>query len=131
MVLLSNKVIDADLHPLLQMFGQKNLTFFPVIGSVCLHCLVGFAETHGVQCLSWLLLKRKTSLFSHSPRTSVGEDVGDTDDDAVGNTVGDLDLHFVLQIVGQRNFAIFPVTGSFFLHRLIGFAKIHPSQSLS
>jgi hypothetical protein len=129
--LLSNEVIDADLQLLLQMFGQKNLTFFPVIGSVCLHRLIGCAESHLAQSLSCSLLKRKVSLFSHSPRTSVGEIVGDADDNAVGNTVGDLDLHLVLQIVGQKNSAIFPVIGSIFLHRLIGFAEIHLAQFLS
>jgi len=76
---------DSDLHLVLQMFGQKNLTFSPLTGSFLLHLLFGLVETHVEQSLSGSLLKRKVSLSSHSPRSSVGEDVGNAD--AVGDSV--------------------------------------------
>jgi hypothetical protein len=76
---------DTDLHLVLQMFGQKKLTFSPLTGSLLLHLLFGLVETHVEQSLSGSLLKRKVSLSSHSPRSSVGEDVGNAD--AVGDSL--------------------------------------------
>jgi len=87
----------VNLHLVLQIEGQKNLTFFPVTGSLCLHRLLGFVETHVEQSLPCSLLKRNVSLSSHSPRSSVGKDVGDTEGAVgflvgvvVGNTVADI-----------------------------------------
>ena len=72
MVLCSGKLVGSGLHLDLQMLGQKNLTCFPVAGSICLHRLIGFANTHVAHCLSCSLLKRKGVLSSHSPLSSVG-----------------------------------------------------------
>jgi hypothetical protein len=120
-----------NLHLRLQMLGQKYLTFFPVAESFFLHRLIGFNETHVAQFLSSSLLKRKVLLSSHSPGLSDGEVVGVVEGEAEGDTMGDLDLHLVLQMLGQKYLAIFPVTGSFRLHLLIGFMETHVAQSLS
>jgi hypothetical protein len=122
---------DLDLHLGLQIVGQKYLTFFPVAESFFLHRLIGFTETHVLQFLTSLLLKRKVLLSSHSPRSSDGEVVGDAKGEADGDTIANLDLHLVLQMLGQKYLAIFPVTGSFRLHLLIGFIETHVAQSLS
>jgi hypothetical protein len=55
------------LHFCLHSAGQKNLTFFPVIGSFSLHRWTGFFETHAQPFFS-LFLKRKISQFSHFSR---------------------------------------------------------------
>jgi hypothetical protein len=121
----------GGLHLVLHVFGQKYLTFFPVTGSFRLHRLVGFARTHVAQFFACLLLKRKVLLSPHSPRSSDGEVIGIVDGEADCDTMGNLDLHLVLQIVGQKYLTIFPVTGSFRLHLLIGFTETHVAQSLS
>jgi hypothetical protein len=108
---------DSDLHLVLQMLGQKSLTFFPVTGSFFLHRFLALAETHLAQFFLFALLKRKVLLSSHSPRSSIS-----------GDAVGDLDLHWVLQIVGQKKLTYVPVIRSFFLHRLVGFSKTHSAQ---
>jgi hypothetical protein len=79
-------LIELDLHLVLQMLGQKNLTFFPVIGSFFAHRLIGFAKTHVAHCLTCVLLKRKVLLSSHSSLLSVGVDIDDAEGNAVGNT---------------------------------------------
>jgi hypothetical protein len=114
----SGIVTDIVLHLVLQKDGQNNFVFVPVTGSFFLHRLCGFAETQVVQSFSSSLLKRKSSLSLHSPSY-----VGDKD--------GDTDLHVLLQIRGQKNLTFFPVTGSFFLHCLFGFAETHVAQSFS
>jgi hypothetical protein len=121
----------GGLHLVLHVFGQKYLTFFPVTGSFRLHRLVGFARTHVAQFFACLLLKRKVLLSPHSPRSSDGEVIGIVDGEADCDTMGNLGLHLVLQIVGQKYLTIFPVTGSFRLHLLIGFTETHVAQSLS
>ena len=122
MLLLST--LGVDLHLVLHIFGQKNLTFFPVTGSFFLHRCFGCAETHPLHSLFCSLLNRKVTLSSHSPRSLVvGADVGDA--------LGDLVLHLVLHIFGQKNLTSFPVTGSILMHRLAGFFETHVSQFLS
>jgi hypothetical protein len=128
---VGNAAGDLDLHLVLQILGQKYLTIFPVTGSFFAHRLIGFAITHVAHCLTCVLLKRKVLLSSHSPLLSVGEVVGNAEGNAVINAAGDLDLHLVLQIVGQKYLTIFPVTGSFFAHRLIGFVKTHVAHCLA
>jgi hypothetical protein len=122
------------LHLRLQMLGQKNLTFFPVVESYFLHRFSGFSETHVSQFLIcfllkrkvFFLMKRKVLLSSHSPRSSSDcKVVGN------GNTVGGLYLHLVLQMLGQKYLTNFHVTGSFRLHLLIGFVETHVLQSFS
>ena len=122
MLLLST--LGVDLHLVLHIFGQKNLTFFPETGSFFLHRCFGCAETHPLHSLFCSLLNRKVTLSSHSPRSLVvGADVGDA--------LGDLVLHLVLHIFGQKNLTSFPVTGSILMHRLAGFFETHVSQFLS
>jgi hypothetical protein len=113
----------ADLHLVLHIFGQKNLTFFPVTGSFFLHRCLGFAETHLLHSLFSSLLNRKVTLSSHSPRSLVvGADVGDV--------LGDLDVHLVSQIFGQKYLTLFPVAGSFLMQRLAGLSETHVPQCL-
>ena len=55
---------------------------------------------------------------------SVGESVGDSVDD-----VGALVLHSLLHARGQKNATCLSLSGSSFLHRLLGFSAAHLSQS--
>jgi hypothetical protein len=73
-------------HFVLQIVGQKNSTFFFVIGSCDLHRWAGFAEAHVAQSLFGSLLKRKVQQSSHSFRSS-HEVVGDAMGDVVGVSV--------------------------------------------
>jgi hypothetical protein len=116
----SSKLSDAGLHLVLHIVGQKNLTFFPETRSFLLHRRFGFAKTHLAQSLFCSLLNRKVILSVHTRRAL---DVGDS--------VGDLDWHVVLQIFGQKYLTFFPVAGSLLLHRLVGFSETHVSQFLS
>lgn len=47
---------------------------------------------------------------------------------AIGDDVGDTDLHFFLHVAGQKNYIAFPIVTSFFLHRLLGFTDVVESD---
>ena len=109
------------LHFLLHVAGQKNLTFFlPEPGWIFLHLFLGFSATYESHVRFALPSNRNESKFSHRPRVTVGEDVGES-----------VSLHFLLHADGQKNFSFFPLdSGCIFSHLLTGLIATYKSHVL-
>jgi hypothetical protein len=103
----------------LHVAGQKNLSFFSVPGWTFLHLPVGFAATYGSHDWFALPSNRNESKFSHGPRLTVGEDVGES-----------APLHSFLHVAGQKNLSFFSVPGWTFLHLLTGLIATYKSHVL-
>ena len=109
------------LHFLLHVAGQKNLTFFlPEPGWIFLHLFLGFSATYESHVRFALPSNRNESKFSHRPRVTVGEDVGES-----------VFLHFLLHADGQKNFSFFPLdSGCIFSHLSTGLIATYKSHVL-
>jgi hypothetical protein len=107
------------LQSFLHVDGQKNLSRFPVPGWSFLHLLRGFNATYAAHVLEVLPSNPNETEFSHGPRSTVGEDVGER-----------VFLQSLLHVDGQKNLSRFPVPGCSFLHLLVGFNATYASHVL-